>query len=138
MIEIQQDRVGKKRLRFWQKPFFEKEGNNYCEAHQTGTLENIMTSRDEILDQLKSLKSDLTARYKVCSIGVFGSFARREARADSDVDILVDFKEGADLFDLIELSQFLEEKIERHVDLATPRALRPEIRDGIYRDVVYA
>ena len=60
------------------------------------------------------------------------------ARADSDVDILVDFKEGADLFDLIELLQYLEEKIGRHVDLATPRALRPEIRDGIYRDVVYA
>lgn len=97
-----------------------------------------MTSREEILDLLKSMKSDLTARYKVRSIGVFGSFARREARADSDVDILVDFKDGADLFDLIELSEYLEEKFGRHVDLATPRALRPEIRDGIYRDVVYA
>jgi uncharacterized protein len=97
-----------------------------------------MTSRDEILDLLKSLKSDLTTRYKVRSIGVFGSVARREARKDSDVDILVDFKEGADLFDLIDLSQYLEEKIGTHVDLATPRALRPEIRDGIYLDVVYA
>jgi predicted nucleotidyltransferase len=97
-----------------------------------------MTSRDDILDLLKSQKSDLTARYKVRSIGVFGSFARKEARADSDVDILVDFFEGADVFDLIELSQYLEEKIGRHVDLATPRALRPDTRDGIYRDVVYA
>lgn len=97
-----------------------------------------MTSRDEILDLLRYLQSDLTARYKVQRIGVFGSFARREARADSDVDILVDFKEGADLFDLIALSQYLEEKIGRHVDLATPHALRPEIRDCVYRDVVYA
>ncbi|OPX65342.1 MULTISPECIES: nucleotidyltransferase family protein [unclassified Methanoregula] len=97
-----------------------------------------MTSRDEILDLLTSIKSDLTARYKVRSIGIFGSFARKEGRADSDVDILVDFKEGADLFDLIELSEYLEEKIGRHVDLATPRALRPEIREGVYRDVVYA
>lgn len=53
-----------------------------------------MTSRDEILVLLKSLKSDLSARYKVRSIGVFGSFARKEARADSDVDILVDFSQG--------------------------------------------
>lgn len=97
-----------------------------------------MTNRDEILDLLKSLKSDLTTRYKVRNIGVFGSFARKEARADSDVDILVDFNDGADLFDLVELSEYLEEKIGRHVDLATPRALRPEIREGIYRDVVYA
>lgn len=98
----------------------------------------IKITRDEILDLLRSLKDDLTARYKVRRIGLFGSFARKEARDDSDVDILVDFNEGADLFDLIELSQYLEEKIGRHVDLATPRALRPEIRDGIYRDVVYA
>lgn len=97
-----------------------------------------MTSRDEILDLLRSLQSDLTARYKVQRIGVFGSVARREARADSDIDILVDFKDGADLFDLIELSQYLEEKIGSPVDLATPHALRPEIRDGVYRDVVYA
>lgn len=97
-----------------------------------------MISRDEILDLLKSLKSDLTARYKVRSIGVFGSFARREERDESDVDLLVDFSEGADLFDLIELSQYLEEKIGRRVDLATPRALRPGIREEIYRDVVYA
>jgi hypothetical protein len=97
-----------------------------------------MTNRDEILSLLKSLKSDLTTRYKVRNIGVFGSFARKEARADSDVDILVDFNDGADLFDLVELSEYLEEKIGRHVDLATPRALRPEIREGIYRDVVYA
>ena len=71
-------------------------------------------------------------------IGVFGSCARSEAHTDTDVDILVDFWEGADLFDLIELSQYLEEKIGRHVDLATPRALRPEIRDGVYQDIVYA
>jgi uncharacterized protein len=37
-----------------------------------------MTSRDEIPDLLKSMKSDLTARYKVRSIGIFGSFARKE------------------------------------------------------------
>ncbi|MCX6701019.1 MAG: hypothetical protein NTV68_14065 [Methanomicrobiales archaeon] len=54
------------------------------------------------------------------------------------MDILVDFNPGADLFDLIELSQYLEEKIGRHVDLATPRALRPEIRESVFRDVVYA
>lgn len=96
-----------------------------------------MTPRDETLDLLRSLKSDLTSRYKVRRIGVFGSFARIESRTDSDVDILVDFNPGADLFDLIELSQYLEEKIGRHVDLATPRALRPEIRESVFRDIVY-
>ena len=97
-----------------------------------------MTPRDEILDLLRSLQTDLSVRYKVRRIGIFGSFARVESRPDSNVDILVDFNPGADLFDLIELSQYLEEKIGRHVDLATPRALRPEIRESVFRDVVYA
>ena len=97
-----------------------------------------MTSRDEILDLLKSVKSDLTSRYKVRSIGLFGSFARMEGRTDSDVALLVDFYEGADLFDLVDLSEYLEKKIGSCVSLATPRTLRPELRDGIYRDVVYA
>lgn len=96
-----------------------------------------MTSRDEILDILRSLKSDLVSRYRVRRIGVFGSYARKEAGPDSDVDILVDFNPGADLFDLIELSSYLEEKIGRHVDLATPRALRPEVRESVFHDVVY-
>lgn len=97
-----------------------------------------MTPRDEILDLLRSLQTDLSVRYKVRRIGIFGSFARVESRPDSDVDILVGFNPGADLFDLIEFSQYLEEKIGRHVDLATPRALRPEIRESVFRDVVYA
>ena len=62
----------------------------------------------------------------------------REIQGTPTMEMIIDFKEGADLFDLIELSQYLEEKIGRHVDLATPRALRPKIRDGVYRDVVYA
>jgi uncharacterized protein len=97
-----------------------------------------MAPRDEILVLLRSLQSDLTSRYKVRRIGIFGSIARIESRPDSDIDILVDFNPGADLFDFIELSEYLEEKIGRHVDLATPRALRPEIRESVFRDVVYA
>ncbi len=96
-----------------------------------------MTTRDEILDLLRAIKSDLTSRYKVRRIGVFGSYARKEARQDSDVDILVDFDSGADLFDLVDLSLYLEEKIGKKVDLATPRALRREMRERVLRDVVY-
>jgi hypothetical protein len=96
-----------------------------------------MATCEEIPDLFWVLKSDLTSRYKVRRIGVFGSYARKEARQDSDVDILVDFHPGADLFDLVDLSLYLEEKIGKKVDLATPGALRQEMREHVLRDVVY-
>lgn len=63
-----------------------------------------MATRDDILTLLGTLKNDLSSRYKVRRIGIFGSYARSEAVPGSDVDILVDFNPGADLFDLIDLS----------------------------------
>lgn len=63
-----------------------------------------MVTRDEILTLLSTLKNDLSTRYKVRRIGIFGSYARSEAVPGSDVDILVDFNPGADFFDLIDLS----------------------------------
>ena len=96
-----------------------------------------MATRDEILTLLGTLKTDLSSRYKVRRIGIFGSYARSEAVPGSDVDILVDFNPRADFFDLIDLSLFLEERIGKKMDLATPRALRPEVRERVLRDVVY-
>jgi len=54
---------------------------------------------ENLLAKLKELKPIIAARYKAKEIGLFGSFARGEQRANSDIDLLVEFEEGADLFD---------------------------------------
>ncbi|MBI3393784.1 MAG: nucleotidyltransferase family protein [Nitrospirae bacterium] len=94
-----------------------------------------METKQEILSVLSGLKSELRARFNVTSVGVFGSFVRGEQRDGSDIDVLVDFSEEADLFDLVGLGIFLEEKLGRRVDVVPRRALRAEIRESVLRQV---
>ncbi len=62
----------------------------------------------------------------------------REPGAASYIDLLVEFGPDADLFDFIGLSQFLEERFGRRVDVVPQTALRPEIREQVIRDLIYA
>lgn len=94
-----------------------------------------MAEREQILETLEELKEEVGNRYKVRRIGLFGSFVRSQESETSDVDILVEFEQGADLLDLVALGDFLEEKLGRKVDLVTKKALRPEIRDRVIREV---
>ncbi len=70
----------------------------------------------------------------VKSIQLFGSAVRGEARPDSDLDILVEFSRPIGLQAFIRLKQRLAELLGRPVDLVTPDALKPELRDGIRRE----
>lgn len=94
-----------------------------------------MNAKEELIGKLKALKPQLQAHYKVRELGVFGSFVRGEQRATSDIDILVEFEETADLFDLVRLANFLEEQLQRKVDIVSRRALRPELREQVFREV---
>jgi uncharacterized protein len=95
--------------------------------------------KEDILERFRAEKPVLD-RFGVKSIAVFGSFAHGEARPDSDLDILVDYREDArpDLFDFIELKQHLEALVGRRVDLATPEALHRRLRERILAEAVYA
>jgi hypothetical protein len=96
-----------------------------------------LRSRDDILETLSRMSTELRSTFKVKRIGLFGSYARQEQRPDSDIDLLVDFSEDADLFDLVELKYFLEEKLHNPVDIVPERALRDELRQSVIADVSY-
>ena len=95
-----------------------------------------MRNRNEIIRILNSLKIEIRDNYKAEIIGIFGSYARGEQNKYSDVDILVRFYEGATLFDLVGLSDLLEDKLKIKVDVVSERALRPELKDQILKEVV--
>jgi Predicted nucleotidyltransferases len=97
-----------------------------------------MKTRTEVLDSLRSLKDELRERYHVERIALFGSYAREEQGEGSDIDVLVEFGPGADLFDFVGLSQYLEEKLGSGVDVVPEAALRPEIRGQVTRDLLFA
>jgi len=77
----------------------------------------------------------IVRRHGIASLGVFGSYARGEARKSSDIDLLVTFKKQKTLFDLVQIQEELEHAIGKRVDLLTPGALSPYMRDGILRDL---
>ncbi len=81
--------------------------------------------------------SELREEYLVSTIGIFGSFARGEATEMSDVDILVEFSETVDIFHFIRLQDRLAAITGKRVDLATPQALKPLIKEQILREVLY-
>jgi uncharacterized protein len=99
--------------------------------------EKTMANLQDILFTLGTVKSDLKTIFKVNEIGIFGSIARGEQKDTSDVDILVEFDKEADLLDLIGLSQFLEERLHRRVDVVPRKALRPELRERVLNEVKY-
>lgn len=72
--------------------------------------------------------------YGAKRIRVFGSFARGEQRATSDIDLLVDLPARISLLDLVGIKNELEEKLGRRVDLLTEDGLSPYLRDRILRE----
>ena len=65
-------------------------------------------------------------RYKAEIKGIFGSYTRSNFHADSDLDLLVDFDDSADLMDYIKLQQFLEDRLECKVDVISRRSHQEE------------
>jgi hypothetical protein len=80
-------------------------------------------------------QSDLD-QFAVKSLAVFGSVARGEATECSDIDLLVEFNQPIGLFEFIRLKYYLETLIGSKVDLVTPDALHPALRDSILNEAV--
>ena len=93
--------------------------------------------RDDLLDILQKHQKDLQ-EFGVQSLALFGSVVRDEARADSDVDILVEFARPVGLLAFLRLKRYLEEILGKPVDLVTSKALRPQWRERIIREAIHA
>jgi hypothetical protein len=92
------------------------------------------------LDELRRTKRDeilrVAARYGARNVRVFGSTARGDAAAGSDIDFLVDLDPGRTLMDLGGLLIALQELLEARVDVATEAMLRPKARQGALADAI--
>ena len=92
------------------------------------TLGVLQEKRREILA--------LSARHGAYNIRVFGSVARREADAQSDVDLLVDMEPGRSLFDMGALLVELEQVLGCSVDIVTEKGLKERIRQRVLEEAV--
>ncbi len=94
----------------------------------------------EITNILKEHENELRRRYWIEKIGIFGSYVRSEAGEGSDLDILVEFSEDADvgLLKFVEIENYLSDLLGVKVDLVEESALKPRIGKHILKEVVYA
>jgi uncharacterized protein len=95
-----------------------------------------MTDREEVLTALRSALPDLRRRWPIRSLGIFGSIARGDAAADSDVDVLVEFERPVGLSAFLALEDTLRATVGRPVDLVSRAALKPHIGRHALRDLV--
>lgn len=92
--------------------------------------------REQTLDILTRLKPELVKRFGVTRLALFGSTVRNEARANSDIDIVVSFDAPASSKKYFGVQFLLEDELGQSVDLATEKALRQELKSFIEREAV--
>ena len=93
--------------------------------------------KQEIIAIIKNNKSEIMSRYGVQRLGLFGSHVREQHRKRSDIYILVSFTHDIDLFDFVDLREYLEARLHGKVDLVMETALKPAIGKRILAEVEY-
>ncbi|MGH2402303.1 MAG: nucleotidyltransferase domain-containing protein [Candidatus Limnocylindria bacterium] len=96
------------------------------------------TRPDPMLLLQSTWLEEWAALHRVRRIWLFGSAARGEMRADSDVDVAIEFRDDArgGLFELVAMQDELTERVGRPVDLGTLSSMRPYVRRNAERDLV--
>ena len=104
---------------------------------QTAAVNEVTPmNRDEVLDLLRTHKPMLKQRFGVTKLALFGSFARDQATDLSDVDILVHFDGPATSKTYFGVQFYIEDLLDRQVDLVTDKALRAELRPYVEREAL--
>ena len=96
-----------------------------------------LNTLESIKETLAEHKQELTERFKVKEIGIFGSYVRKEQKKKSDVDVLVTFYETIDLFSFVELENYLTDLLGIKVDLVMKDALKPRLKANILDEAIY-
>ena len=94
-------------------------------------------TREEILQFLSTHKVELEERFGVIRIGLFGSYARGEAREDSDVDVAVELKKENIADKYFGLLHYLEDNLHKRIDLGFESNIKPALRPYIMKEIMY-
>jgi hypothetical protein len=97
---------------------------------------DAMTTKEEILKTLARDKPELQRQFKVSKMALFGSYARGDQQADSDVDILVEVDPSIGL-DFVTLAERIEQMLGVSVDLVSSRAVTSKAMKYIEPELIY-
>jgi hypothetical protein len=94
-----------------------------------------MSELEEIKAKICAIAPEIEEHFGVKILGVFGSVARGEAKPDSDVDVLFDTTRRIGLMNVVKTQSFIEDALDRPVDLVDDVALRTNVRVLIQADL---
>lgn len=93
-------------------------------------------SIEEIRNLINENKITLTEKYYVSGFLLFGSYAKNEQTEDSDIDLLVSFNKPVDMFQFIDLQEYLTNIFGKKIDLGTLNSLKPFIKPIILKEAI--
>lgn len=97
----------------------------------------MIKNKKQLFELIAKNRSKISA-FGVKQLGLFGSFVRGEQSENSDIDFVVEFKEGKKNFDnFIHLSFLLEDLLKHRIELVTPETLSPYIKPYVFKEVEY-
>lgn len=85
-----------------------------------------MSELEKITEKIKPVAQ----KYKLMYIWVFGSYAKKKQRKDSDIDIIVRTEDVAEGFKIVEVKFALEEALEKEVDIVTTGSIEGSLLEG--------
>lgn len=91
----------------------------------------------DVIDILRKFKANFADKYGITTLGLFGSFARKQQKETSDLDVVVTLKE-ADFFTLVAIQEELEKLTNYKVDVVNFRdSLRESFKANILKDAIF-
>lgn len=96
----------------------------------------MTTKSDRELEQIKKTIIPILKHNDVIKAGIFGSYARGEAKKKSDLDILVKFKRKKSLLSIVRAERELQESIGKKVDIVEYSTIHPRLKNQILKEEV--
>ena len=122
--------------RLWVSGFEQGAARTETAGATLGHGGTMTTNRSDIIALLAERRQEIVTRFGAKSVALFGSAARDELNATSDVDVLVEFEGPATVAAYMDLKFYLEDLLGRPVDLVTDKALRKELRPYVEKEMI--
>ena len=99
-------------------------------------MNNKIYSIEEIKNKIKENEQFLIEKYNVQGFLLFGSYAKGDPTEHSDIDLLVDFRKIIDMFEMIDLQEYLQSLFDKKIDLGTKNGLKSFIKKSILKEAI--
>lgn len=99
-------------------------------------MNRAIADTETVRSRLAEMLPELRQQYGVRKLAIFGSFARGEQTADSDLDLLVEFDRAPGMITFMNLQHLLSDRLGVRVEMATQPMIGPRLAPGVEKDLV--